>query len=142
MSRLLITSNPEENRGKIGTPHWMAPEVLRGEIYDEKADIYSYGMILWEVVSLEIPYYGINPYKLISLVADSKIKVVIPEDGHILIKKLIERCLDYDRTKRPTLDKIVSELERVQNLNKYYGIIIINKIKVDDCLEELFDYLN
>jgi len=121
LSRIFNKSKPEENRGRIGTPHWMAPEVLRGEVYDEKADIYSYGMILWEIISLEIPYYGINPYKLISLVAEKKIKVVIPDEGHVLIKKLIEWCLEYDRAKRPTLDKIVAELERVQNLNKYYG---------------------
>ena len=58
------------------------------------------------------------------LVAEKKIRVVIPDEGHVLIKALIERCLDYDRTKRPSLDKIVSELEKVQNLNKYYGKIV------------------
>ncbi len=30
-----------------GTPHWMAPEILRGEKYDEAADVYSFGMVLW-----------------------------------------------------------------------------------------------
>ena len=32
---------------RVGTPHWMAPEILRNEKYDEASDIYSFGMILW-----------------------------------------------------------------------------------------------
>jgi serine/threonine protein kinase len=34
---------------RVGTPAWMAPEVLRGEAYSKSADLYSYGVILWEV---------------------------------------------------------------------------------------------
>ena len=33
--------------GRVGTPHWMAPEILRGGEYEEYSDIYSFGMILW-----------------------------------------------------------------------------------------------
>eukprot|EP01156_Anaeramoeba_ignava_P002310 Anaeramoba_ignava/a218058_48.p1 GENE.a218058_48~~a218058_48.p1 ORF type:complete len:291 (+),score=100.80 a218058_48:7-879(+) len=41
----------------IGTPNWMAPEILRGESdYTPKVDVYSYGLVLWEMVYREIPY--------------------------------------------------------------------------------------
>ena len=33
----------------VGTPYWMAPEMLRGEVYDEKVDIFSYGIVVCEV---------------------------------------------------------------------------------------------
>jgi len=33
--------------GRVGTPHWMAPEILRGNKYEEYSDVYSFGMILW-----------------------------------------------------------------------------------------------
>ena len=47
-----------ENIGKVGTPHWMAPEILRGEPYSEASDVYSFGVILWELVTGEIPHRG------------------------------------------------------------------------------------
>ena len=42
-----IHSKIDKEGGRIGTPHWMAPEIMRGEKYDEYSDVYSYGMILW-----------------------------------------------------------------------------------------------
>ena len=47
-----------DNHGKIGTPHWMAPEILRGEKYTPAADVYSFGVILWEMLTLDIPFKG------------------------------------------------------------------------------------
>ena len=41
--------------GFHGTPEWMAPEMLRAEDYDEKADSYSYGVVLWELLAAQTP---------------------------------------------------------------------------------------
>jgi len=38
----------------------MAPEVINGEDYSEKADVYSYGIILWEIITRQVPYKGIE----------------------------------------------------------------------------------
>ena len=50
----------ESMTGKIGTYQWMAPEVINNEKYTEKADVYSFGIILWEIASREPPYKNIN----------------------------------------------------------------------------------
>jgi len=42
--------------GRVGTHHWMAPEVLRGEGFRRASDVYSFGMLLWEVLVRRIPY--------------------------------------------------------------------------------------
>ncbi len=46
----------KEMTEKIGTWQWMAPEVIDTRIYTEKADVYSYGIILWEIASRSPPY--------------------------------------------------------------------------------------
>jgi serine/threonine protein kinase len=43
----------------------MAPEIMRGESYDESSDVYSYGIILWELLNKEIPWSGIHMLDLI-----------------------------------------------------------------------------
>lgn len=49
---------------KIGTYQWMAPEVIGSKPYTEKADVFSYSIILWEIASREPPYRNINGAKV------------------------------------------------------------------------------
>jgi serine/threonine protein kinase len=131
LSRFYNKGN-DETRGRIGTPHWMAPEVLKGEKYETCADIFSYGMILWEILSREIPYYGINPYQVISLVADKKQIVQVPAEGNQALRKIIAKCLEYEAHKRPKLDEVVDYLQNLRNYVKGYDLK----------LQELYEYLN
>ena len=47
-----------ESGSSMGSPQWTAPEILRGQSYDQKADTYSYGVLLYEVMSRTAPYSG------------------------------------------------------------------------------------
>lgn len=68
----------EENLGKVGTPHWMAPEILRGEKFVESSDVYSYGVILWEMVCNEIPFMGRTNPQITGIVGYFKEKLSVP----------------------------------------------------------------
>jgi serine/threonine protein kinase len=46
----------DEMTGKIGTYQWMAPEVIKSQKYTEMADVFSFGIILWEIAAREPPY--------------------------------------------------------------------------------------
>ncbi|KAJ7526743.1 hypothetical protein O6H91_16G021200 [Diphasiastrum complanatum] len=48
-----------------GTPQWMAPEVLRNEPSDEKCDVYSFGVILWELFTEQVPWDGLNAMQVV-----------------------------------------------------------------------------
>jgi serine/threonine protein kinase len=55
MARLkLHSTHIETQHANAGTPAWMAPEVLRGEHFDEKADVYSFSIILWEILHRKV----------------------------------------------------------------------------------------
>lgn len=101
--------------GRIGTPHWMAPEIMRLEMYDEYSDIYSYGMILWEMVVGEIPYNGLSVPQIIGSVGYDVLQVPLPKNGNSMILKIMERSLNRERNKRPRFNEIV---ETLQNKNR------------------------
>uniref|UniRef100_A0A0G4GN76 Protein kinase domain-containing protein n=1 Tax=Chromera velia CCMP2878 TaxID=1169474 RepID=A0A0G4GN76_9ALVE len=66
--RRAIWGPPEELRPRVGTPHWMAPEVMRGVGHSKSSDVYSFGMVLWEVIAQKCPYNSMSSQQIIAAV--------------------------------------------------------------------------
>ena len=60
----------------VGTPNWMAPEVLRVESYREASDVYSFGVIVWEIVTGQIPYHGLSLPQIRGIVGSNSSRVL------------------------------------------------------------------
>jgi len=118
LSRLKNIFSINENKGKIGTSHWMPPEIMKAKKYEESSDVYSYGMILWEIITGDIPYYGMTPNQIVGLVADFGKIVEVPKEGHHALKNLVKNCLIYEQERRPSLDNIIMYLDKVMTKNK------------------------
>ncbi|KAK2991796.1 hypothetical protein RJ640_013127 [Escallonia rubra] len=55
----MMTDGPLRDSSSAGTPEWMAPELIRNEPFTEKCDIFSLGVIIWELYTLNRPWYGV-----------------------------------------------------------------------------------
>jgi serine/threonine protein kinase len=89
----------------------MAPEVMRAEEYDESSDVYSFGMVLWELVTNKIPYIGLKVTQIVGSVGYGDKQVEIPEKGNKTLIEIMKLCLNKDRTKRPDFQSIVEMMD-------------------------------
>jgi mitogen-activated protein kinase kinase kinase 9 len=77
---------------KIGTFQWMAPEIIRSQQYTEKADVYSFGIILWELAAREPPFKNMSGPQVALEVANNNLRPNIPKATPDKFAKLMKRC--------------------------------------------------
>jgi serine/threonine protein kinase len=106
------TSSSTKNE-VAGTLAWMAPELFkRKAIYTKKADIYSYGMVLWEIAARQLPYQDANGNQaLISKWVSEGEREEIPDDTPPKLASLIKFCWEAEPDKRPSAEQVVIELK-------------------------------
>jgi serine/threonine protein kinase len=105
----------------VGTIYWTAPEVLMGKKYTEKADIYSFGIVMAELDTHGVPYGDkrddngkkLQGMKIVQLVIRSKMRPTFSSDCPEIVKELAMRCLDADPLNRPDATELI-QLIRTQ----------------------------
>jgi sterile alpha motif and leucine zipper-containing kinase AZK len=97
-------------------PEWMAPEVLRNEPANEMCDVYSFGVILWELATLRVPWSGLNPMQVVGAVGFQNKRLDIPKEVDPQVASIIYSCWDNDPGKRPSFSQLLSPLKKLQRL--------------------------
>ncbi|GKD70158.1 dual specificity protein kinase splA-like protein, partial [Tanacetum coccineum] len=95
-------------------PQWMAPEVLRNKYANEKSDVYSYGVVLWELTTKKIPWADLNIMQVIGAVGFMNQRLEIPKDVDPEWASLIESCWCSEPQSQPTFQEILSNLKDLQ----------------------------
>jgi serine/threonine protein kinase/Tfp pilus assembly protein PilF len=101
----------------IGTPEYMSPEQVEGKEVDRRSDIYSLGIIIYEMVTGRVPFEGDTPFTI-----GVKHKSEIPKDPRELnaqipqdLSRLIFKCLEKDKEKRyKCADELRADLEKIE----------------------------
>lgn len=109
LSRLRPSSSAGRHlTGNVGTPHWMAVEVIGNQNYSESADVYSFGMCLWELVTRRPPFEGMAPMQVLVAVFSLGQRPAIPDDPQLPAgyANLVRRCWAQDPSARPTMDEV------------------------------------
>ncbi|KAI3515152.1 hypothetical protein L1887_13904 [Cichorium endivia] len=104
------------SKSTAGMPEWMAPEVLRNENSNEKCDVYSFGVILWELATLRLPWSGMNPMQVVGAVGFQNRRLDIPKDADPLVGRIIWECWQTDPNLRPSFAQLTVALKPLQRL--------------------------
>ncbi|XP_062197496.1 serine/threonine-protein kinase STY46-like [Phragmites australis] len=98
---------------ETGTYRWMAPEVINHQPYDNKADVYSFALVLWELMTSKIPYSTMTPLQAAVGVRQG-LRPQLPENAHPKLLNLLQRCWEPIPSDRPSFSDIITELELIQ----------------------------
>jgi mitogen-activated protein kinase kinase kinase 9 len=90
----------------------MSPEVMSSNHYSEKADVYSFGVIMWELHARQVPFAGLNSSQITLAVTRDKLRPIIAPDCPKPYRQLLTKCWDPEPTKRPSIDKVMMLLEK------------------------------
>ena len=94
----------------VGTIHWMAPEVLRAKPYCESADVYSLGIVVYELVTGLLPYESLAPCDVIMAVVSGSRPAITPAVSRAQ-RELMERLWDARPEQRGGLERVLADLD-------------------------------
>ncbi|KAF5459882.1 hypothetical protein F2P56_019794 [Juglans regia] len=98
-------------KGFTGTYRWMAPEMIKEKHHTKKVDVYSFGIVLWEIITALTPFDNMTPEQAAFAVSHKNARPPLPPSCPTAFTHLISRCWSSNPDKRPHFDEIVSILE-------------------------------
>jgi len=103
-----LTQKQQKRNTVVGTPYWMAPELIRGHDYGVKVDIWSLGIMLMEMAEGEPPYMEFPPLRALFLITTKGIPPLKePHKWSADFNDFFNRCLEKEVEKRPTAEELM-----------------------------------
>lgn len=101
--------------GLVGTPVYMSPEQCRGEDLTPASDLYSLGVLMYEMLTGDVPFDDTNPVRIMMLHNQQQPPALPPAIGSTLVGKVVMRALEKDTRKRyATAEEMISALDGVE----------------------------
>jgi len=118
LARIIENSNPTTDEryqmsGETGSLRYMAPEVAKCLPYNHKADVYSFGIIFWELNACKKPYEGMSKDEFYQEVVHGGLRPEIHKKWPTELASLITACWSEDPNSRPTFSEIVLSLDQL-----------------------------
>lgn len=115
-----VSTRLNTNSYGAGTVNYMAPELFGDERADEKVDVYSFAMILYETLTGKQPWVGLNAVRIASILLENATETsrpALPPSAELNLRastlELIQKCWRFDPRSRPSFREILTELEQV-----------------------------
>jgi serine/threonine protein kinase len=98
--------------GRTGSVRYMAPEVARSQDYSFPADVHSFGILMWEVCTLQKAYANsVSVSRMLRQEANGKVRPSLERIESLTMRDLLAACWNPDPSLRPTFERIVKELK-------------------------------
>lgn len=99
---------------------WMAPECLYLQVFTSKSDVWAFGILLWEIVTLgSTPYPGLSAQEVIHAVRDGRV-MAQPAHCRWELYRLMRACWHPDPQERPAFSRLSRDLDQLIKLNAGY----------------------
>ena len=124
LAKLYKISEDENNdqrpfTGKIGALRYMAPEVALCRPYSNKAEVFSWSIILWQLLSHNVPFSHCDEQAFFVRVAEAGERPKIPKTTSKPLRELMEQCWSGEPSERPNMSEIVPTLDGfIETINK------------------------
>lgn len=112
------------NNKVMGSVHYFSPEQARGAYVDERSDIYSLGIVLYEMLTGKVPFDGDNPISIALMHINDPMPSVSAEVPGIppQLEKIIMKATDKYQTNRyRTADEMIEDLDNIEFITKVMG---------------------
>ncbi|XP_048483262.1 mitogen-activated protein kinase kinase kinase 11 isoform X2 [Plutella xylostella] len=127
-----------------GTYAWMPPEVIISSTFSHASDVWSYGVLLWELLTGETPYKGLNGLTVAFGVAKNTLQLPIPSTCPAQWQHLMEACWSINPHARPSFSQILHELEGIRQSEftrgpheSFHTMQAEWRLEIDEVLEDV-----
>jgi NIMA (never in mitosis gene a)-related kinase len=101
-----LKTSKDKAKTVVGTPYYLSPEIINSQPYDTKSDIWSLGVLLYQMMSFKMPFNA-QSYPLLSIKINRGVYSPPPAVYSAELRDILKRCLTKEPEKRPTVNEIL-----------------------------------
>jgi serine/threonine protein kinase len=106
LSRRAFGEIENQTKSDVGPLKWMAPEAIKDRVYSQRSDVWSYGVLCWEIVAREDPYPDMDALQVASRVVFNGLRLQYPYDTPEVLKDIMTWCFQTDPSQRPNFKQV------------------------------------